>query len=275
MNTHPDDALARAVAAGIASLRAMMEQPPAARPQPLTLRAYLAGVGPAVAQARSEGYSDEEIAKFLTIDAEQAKTLDIEVMLVRKRALRQSCGNADKVAVSTSLKTRKPPAKPGDARVRKPVDPERRVDQGPVQARGETAGSAKAPVSSPAPADPVVGRGPSTATGSPGSAARPVDGRDAARAQPPATADLVTAPATAQPTGGSPAPAPRAVPPTEPLGPAAKLHAEKAALLGAARGFHDRVVSTDPAHAASNKPSGDRRPDPAVAQRGETQQTMF
>lgn len=252
----------------------MMEQPAKARPRPLTRQAYLEGLKADVAEARRRGYSNAEIAEALSLDRETAKALDLglDELPVNERAVRRGHGGAEEE--SASLKARKP-AKAGDARVRRPVQPERHVDPGSDQARGKTAGSAEASVSSPAPADPVVERGPSSATGSPGSAARPMDGRDAARTQLPATADFVTAPATAQPTGGSPAPASRAVPPTEPLGPAAKHQAEKAALLGVARGFHDRVVSTDSAHAASSKPSGDRRPDPAAAQRGETQQTMF
>jgi hypothetical protein len=252
----------------------MMEQPPKARPRPLTRQAYLEDLKADVAEARRRGYGNAQIAEALSLDRETAKALDLglDELPVIERAVRRGHGGAE--VESASLKARKP-AKAGDARVRRPAQPERHADQGPVQARGETAGSAKTSVSSPALADPVVDRGPSTAAGSSGSAARPVDGRDAARAQPPATANNVTAPATAQPTAGSPAPASRAVPPTEPLGPAAKHQAEKAALLGVARGFHDRVVSTDPAHAASTKPSGDRRPDPASGLRGTDQATMF
>ncbi len=275
MNTLPDDALARAIAAGQAGLRAMMEQPPAARPRPLTLKAYLAEVGPFVAQARAQGYSDAEIAEALSIGAERAKALGVEPLVVSVRALRQSCGNADKVAASTSFKARKPATKAGDTRVRKPVEPERHVDQEPARARGEAAGPAPAPARSPAPADPGAGRVVGTDAGSPGSVARPMVERDATRTQSPAPVGIVAPPRDAQPTGGSPAAAPRTVSPADALSPAAKHHAETAALRDTARGFRDHVIATDPANAGSTKPSVDRRPDPAVAQRGETQQRMF
>lgn len=121
MDTTPDDALTRGVAAGRRALQKMMEGEPEARPRRFTQKAYLELVAPDVAEARARGFSDREIARWLNISRETARTLDLglEELSVSERAVHRGCSDTAKVAASASLKARKEPGrKPGAARGR-------------------------------------------------------------------------------------------------------------------------------------------------------------
>lgn len=124
MNTEPDDPLARAVAAGRDRLRAMMDRPPAARPRPVTRKSYLAELEADVAAARERGYSDAEIARALSLDADMLKTLNLDLgeLSVTERALRRGGGDT-RVAESASLKAKKEQVRAGSGSGRKTADP--------------------------------------------------------------------------------------------------------------------------------------------------------
>ena len=125
MDTIPDDALTRGVAAGRRALQKMMEGEPEARPRPLTQKAYLELLAPQVAEARALKFSDREIARCLNISPETAKTLNLgsEGLTVTERAVRRSCSDTTKVVVSTSLKAKKEQGrKPRTARVKQADD---------------------------------------------------------------------------------------------------------------------------------------------------------
>lgn len=141
MDTIPDDALTRGVAAGRRALQKMMEGEPEARPRRLTQKAYLELLAPQIAEARARNFSDSEIARWLNISPETAKTLDLgsEGLTVTERAVRRSYSDTTTVVMSTSLKAKKEQGrKPRTARV-KHAD-----DQSPVGAdTGEVATSAR------------------------------------------------------------------------------------------------------------------------------------
>lgn len=124
MNTEPDDPLARAVAAGRERLRAMMDRPPAARPRPVTRKSYLAELEADVAAARERGYSDAEIARALSLEADMLKALSLDLgeLSVTERALRRG-GDTTKVAESASLRAKKQQVRSGTGSGRRTADP--------------------------------------------------------------------------------------------------------------------------------------------------------
>lgn len=137
MDITPDDALTRGVATGRRALQKMMEGKPEARPRPLTQQAYLEHLAPDLAEARARGYSYKEIARWLNISPETAKTLDLgsEGLTVTERAVRRSCSDTTKVVVSTSLKAKKEQVrKPRTARMKQADDqPPAGADTGEVE----------------------------------------------------------------------------------------------------------------------------------------------
>lgn len=239
MNTDLDDPLARAVAAGRDRLRAMMQQPPQARPQPLTRKAYLAELEPLVAEARGLGYGDAEIARALSLDAETVKALnlDLDVLLITERALRRGCGEATKVMESASLKARKQPAASSGGRGKPAVDP------AAARAKARPAGSE--PTGAPPDAVPSVEQAPD------GSAiGRDADAAEALERMPeePARADKVVSgrpmqdlARDAEPTSGSTAPEKLDLLLPDPVSTVSRHRAEISGLAAFAKGHAQRI----------------------------------
>ncbi len=239
MNTGLDDPLARAVAAGRDRLRAMMQQPPQARPQPLTRKAYLAELEPLVAEARRRGYSDTEIALALSLDAETVKALnlDLDALLVTERALRRGCGEATKVVESASLKARKQPAASSGGRGKPAVDP--------AAARTKARPAGSEPIGAPTDIVPSVEQAPGgSATSRDADAAEPDERMpgEPARAGEVASGRPVQDPVRdAGSTSGSTAPEKQNLLPPDPVSTVSRHRAEISGLAAFAKGHAQRI----------------------------------